>query len=110
MRALLLVVAAVLLAGCGGNPTYIPGSAGDYRSPVLSTEKGQLLLGRQVCMTVGDHFNREEAAQSLVTGAGKVERDEATRFVDEALAQCDYLRSAEVKERLVALGEGTWVS
>lgn len=117
MRALLVTAVVLLLTGCGGGAAYIPGSAGGYKSQALSTEKGQLLLGRQTCNLVAWGSGPEEVVQSLA-GEGplksdeetKIDRAEAQRFVDESLAQCDYLRSAEVKDRLVALGEGQWVS
>lgn len=108
MRALPLVIGLLLVTGCASN-AHIPGSAGDYTSQVLSTERGQLLIGRTVCQVVGESTDREDLALSLINNS-KVEPAEARRFVDEALAQCQYLISPEVKDRLVELGAGQWVS
>lgn len=110
MRALVMLTGVLLLAGCNDRPTYLPNSTRGYTAPALSTESGQLLIGRTACLLDAGHSDREKTAQSLINGYGAVDPAEAHRFVDEALAQCDYLRSAQVRDRLVELGEGKWVS
>lgn len=99
---MLLVITAVVLAGCSSEPAFIPGSAGGYTAPQLRTERGQLLIGQMACKTQAPTFTVDDAAASLSKGGVPVV--EGRRFVTEARAQCDYLLSPSVERRLVELG------
>lgn len=99
---MLLVVTAVVLAGCSSEPAFIPGSAGGYTAPQLRTERGQLVIGRMACKTADPTFTVDDMAASLAKGG--VPLEEGRRFVTEARAQCGYLLSPSVDQRLAELG------